>query len=286
MVMLNLGGAYGRFQDPEHERQAIVFYKLSLEVRDRNLYPREWAEVMLGLSNAYMFGQGPNGEADLKEAVRVAQTALQVVKREENASLWANLSRVMADSLAQLGENKEALAIYDVLTKELITAFRGEKAGSLLYNRGNACFELSRQHNKELLQEAISSYDQALTFVSEQDHPDIWARIMHNRGMAYLFLPDRGQQHIYTAIQSLDSELQVLSRESSPEAWAGAMFSKGMASLALGTKDDRIAAAQEFDRSLEVFTKDRYPAEWRTATRLRDKALGGAPRGPVPKVTL
>jgi tetratricopeptide (TPR) repeat protein len=282
MVMLNLGNVYSRLRDPEHERQAIVFYKRSLEVRDRNLYPREWAEVMLGLSNAYMFGPSQNREADLKQAVRVAQTALQVVKREENTSLWANLSRVIADSLAQLGENRKALAIYDVLTKQLITAFRGEKAGTLFYNRGNACLELSGHRNRELLQDAISSYDQALTFVSEQDHPDTWAMIMHNRGMAYLYLPDRGQQHIDTAIQSFDSELRVLSQDSSPKEWATTMLSKGMAFLALGSKDDTIAAIDCFERSLQVFTKDQYPAQWRMATGLRDKALGGLGRKSVP----
>jgi tetratricopeptide (TPR) repeat protein len=243
---------------------------------------------MLGLSNAYMIGQSSNWDwkSDFKQAVRVAQTALQVVKREENTSLWANLSRVVADSLAALGENRQALAIYDVLTKQLITTFRGEKAGTLFYNRGNTCLELSGQHNKELLQDAIASYDQALTFVSEQDHPDTWAMIMHNRGMAYLYLPDRGKQHVDTAIQSFDSELRVLSQDGSPEEWAKAMLAKGMAFLALGTKDDRIAAAQYFDQSLEVFTKDRYPSQWSMATRLRNKALGGTPREPLPKDVL
>jgi tetratricopeptide (TPR) repeat protein len=283
MVMLNLGTAYSRLRGPEHERQAIVFYKLSLEVRDRNLYPREWAEVMLGLSNAYFLGPSPNREADLKEAVKIAQGALQVVKPQENTSLWSNLSRVTADSLAGLGENRKALPIYDVLTKRMITSFRGEQAASLLYNRGNDCLVLARQHDRGLLQDAISSYDQALTFVSERDYPETWGMIMHNRGIAYLYLPEKGQQHLTTAIQSFDSELRVRSQDRSPEEWAKAMLSKGMALLAMHTKDDDIAAIQQFDQALEVFTRDRYPSQWSMAMRLRNKALGGTPMGPVPK---
>jgi len=283
MVMLNLGTAYSRLRGTEHERQAIIFYKLSLEVRDRNLHPREWAEVMLGLSNAYFLGQSPNREADLKEAVKVAQSALQVVKLEENSSLWSSLSRVTADALAQLGEDRKALAIYDVLTKRLITSFRGEQAASLLNNRGTVCADLSGQHNRELLQDAIASYDQALSFVSEKDYPETWGMIMHNRGMAYLFLPEKGQEHITTAIQSFDSELRVHSRDRSPEEWAKAMLSKGMALLALHTKDDDIAAIQQFDQALEVFTRDRYPSQWSMAVQLRNKALGGIPRATIPK---
>jgi tetratricopeptide (TPR) repeat protein len=279
MVMLNLGNTYGRLGDPEDARRAIVFYKLSQEVRDPRQYPREWAETMLGLSNVYMIGPSSNQAEDIRQALKVARTALQYIKRDESLWLWAQFSRRVADCLAELGEHRKAIAIYDVLTTQVTTVF-GKEAGSLFYNRGNSYLALSRGHDRQPLLNAISSYEQALAFVNENDQPGLWGSIMHNMGMAYLDLPERGRQHVDRAIGFFDSALRVRSRDGRPTEWATTMLSKGMALLAIGTQEDRIVAIRCFDRSLEVFTRNQYPLQWSMATRLRYKALGGNPREP------
>jgi tetratricopeptide (TPR) repeat protein len=283
MVMFNLGDTYSRLGDPKHARQAIAFYKGAQEVRDRRRYPREWAETMRGLSEAYMLGPSADRMADFRQAIATAQDALQIVKRDENAGLWAALSRDLANSLAAVGEHRKALAIYNALTDSAAGLFAGEDAAILLYNRGNSYSKLSGKHEREFLLDAISSYERALGYVNEQIEPDLWGKIMHNRGVAYLSLSDKGRQHIDSAIQSFDSALRVRSRDHQPQEWATTMLSRGMAFLALDTKDDAIAAADCFERSMQVFTERQYPAQWRIASRLRDKAVGGVHEKSHPK---
>jgi hypothetical protein len=135
-----------------------------------------------------------------------------------------------------------------------------------------------------MLLDAISSYEKALTFVNEQSYPEFWGMVMHNRGMAYLYLPDKGRQHIDNAIQSFDSALRVRSQGDHPTQWATTMLSRGMALLALGGPEDKIAAVECFEGALRVFTKENYPMQWNMAIRLRDRALGGKPRESFPRI--
>ena len=96
------------------------------------------------------------------------------------------------------------------------------------------------------LTEAIKNYDAALMYVQREKDPYTWALIHNNKGLAYLSIPT----------QDLEDQFR----------------------LAMGV--------QFIKKALEVFTKDRYPEEWASATLNYANALQYLPSGnPIKNLT-
>jgi tetratricopeptide (TPR) repeat protein len=82
--------------------------------------------------------------------------------------------------------------------------------------------------NRGRLVEAVQHYQQALrTGITRERHPELWARIQANLGLAYVSMPmsEHGEKlRLAVAVQAFREALTVYARDTHPTEWASTML--------------------------------------------------------------
>ena len=113
---------------------------------------------------------------------------------------------------------------------------------------------------------AIPLYESALTFFTEVTHPQDWAGIQNDLGIAYSDLPtgDRAR-NLANAIACYQAALRVYTEQDSPADWAMTQnnLATAYASLPTGDRAQDLARAIECCQvALRVYTEKDFPTQW------------------------
>jgi hypothetical protein len=116
------------------------------------------------------------------------------------------------------------------------------------------------------LQEAVASFQQALSVFTPQTDSVDWAAAQASLGLAMSGLAERDPNaNLSGAISAFQAALSVLSPRSDPWDWARANVGLG---IALDTQGERggneplLRAEDALSAALTVFTRERYPRDW------------------------
>jgi len=177
---------------------AIVAFKLALEETAQEDNPAEWATAQFNLGTALQALGRQRGDSKLMKASVDAYTdALLVWTREQNPEEWAHTMFQLGASFYTHGKLlkgnrtfqksvvafKNALSGYDADNHALALAATHNSRGVVLHNLAES------EENAERLEEAIRSYETALTVCMEQQQPFHLAVLCRvNRSTARLVL--------------------------------------------------------------------------------------------------
>lgn len=116
------------------------------------------------------------------------------------------------------------------------------------------------------LQKAIAYYDTVLSFYTEQDFAEQWAKTQKNLGQAYADLPTGDRSvNLLKAITAFEAALRVYTENDFPEHWAYIQSSLGGVYFNLLTGDRRKhlqKAITLVEAALHVYTQKDYPMGW------------------------
>ncbi len=156
------------------------------------------------------------------------------------------------------------------LTEETVRDFR--LAGDAAYN--NYDFD-----------KALASYQRALSYVSRERQPLLWAAVFNDMGKANDELGIRvegkaAQQHLQEAVAAYRHALEVRTREQLPQDWAATQNNLGNALSNQGTRTggevgQRLLgeAVAAYRHALEVYTREQLPQGWATTQNNLGNAL-------------
>ncbi len=243
-----------------------------LATLSRDATPREWAEAMHHLGDAYQERPRGDAAANLEAAIDAYEQALEVRTREAMPQAWAettvNLATACSDRVrGDPSENLErAVALYEEALEVLSRDEAPIDRALALLNLGSAYS--SRQHGDraENVERAVALYHQALEVLTREETPVYWAAVMGNLGNAFC-RRQRGDpaENVERAIEAYYQALEVETRERLPGDWAREMMNLGTAYLRrlrgdpAENIDDAIGG---FRAALEVRTRKAMPLAW------------------------
>jgi tetratricopeptide (TPR) repeat protein len=285
-----------------------IQYPLEGEVRIPADLEKELVEIRLLPVGSKKFWSADRIEKFIQDT---AEQAKQQV-RLEGSPKDIDFSRYIKDWAAKYGFNpQEAKAEIDKwiaevqknqddLTKLGLAAFAEKKFGKahdLFQESGNAKaerLEAVRQQEQTLTEEtvrdfrlagdaayngydfakALASYQRALSYVSKEKQPLLWAAAFHDVGRANNELGIRvegqaAQQHLQEAVTAYRQALEVYTREQLPQDWATTQNNLGNALgdqgiRAGGEAGQRLLAeaVAAFQQALKVRTREQLPQDW------------------------
>lgn len=116
--------------------------------------------------------------------------------------------------------------------------------------------------DRSRLMEAVQLYQSALQAgISRESHPELWAQIQSNLGIAYVSAPmtEAGDKlRLAVAVSAFREAMTVYTRETHPEAWASAMANMANAMQYLPsshTKENLIDAVNAYEELMTVRTR-------------------------------
>ena len=208
-----------------------------------------------------------------KEEFKSAQTKLKSAISEaknESPILAALLLSQSADLAASLPNVSPALVMQDykgaidmaedcklpMLIPELHT-----KMGMMLQNASNG--------QRGALLQAVNSYQAALqSGVTEEDHPQLFAQLQNNLGLAYLSMPAMGASHQLRngiAVQSFRHALKVYTIEEFPDMWASVSMNLANALVYAPSshpEENLIQAVEIYEEVLQVRSRAKDPVAY------------------------
>jgi tetratricopeptide (TPR) repeat protein len=171
----------------------------------------------------------------------------------EASKLFNESAEYKAKKLEEIKEKERGL------TEEVVRDFR--LAGDAHYS--NYIFE-----------HALISYQRALTYVSRQQTPQLWAETLIDIGRANWKLGIRAEGlaialYLSAAVKAYHQSLEVYTRDQLPQNWAVTQNNLGLALRDQGTRAGGEAGARllaeavtAFRQALKVFTREQLPQQW------------------------
>lgn len=160
--------------------QAIQSYMLALEVFSREKTPREWAETQYNLGTASQaLGRQQDDAKLLKTSVDAYTNALLEWSREDAPFEWASTMFQLGASFHSHGKLLKGNRTFQksvVAFKNALKGFDADNHALALAASHNSCGVVLQhlaesEENAERMEEAIRSYDTALSVVMEQQQP-------------------------------------------------------------------------------------------------------------------
>lgn len=213
--------------------------------------------------------------------------ALQWRYQLERAAAVAELGREFTDSAALA----EAVGLYE--NQVLALARREERPADWAVTQrhlGDAQSRLGqRQRGTRLLEQAITTFERALSEGSRERAPLEWAATQNSLGYALGTLAQRHAdvEMLEQSVAAFEAALTVRSKEQTPQDWAISQNNLGAALLTLGQrKTDKALlkrATEAYKSALQIWTRERAPLDW--AATMNDlgtalRALGEQRKGP------
>ncbi|MDJ1183724.1 CHAT domain-containing protein [Roseofilum casamattae] len=193
---------------------AIASYDKALEIKPD--YHEAWYNRGLALGNLGRY----------EDAIASYDKALEIKPDDHQA--W--YSRGV--TLGNLGRNEDAIASYDKaleIKPDYYEAWinRGIAAGNVSYSAPLQPSALTLQYpqlNQRGFEGKLASYQQGLTFCTQEKQPQGWGRLhrqigraYYNRGRKSLYSRDAGRSDFREALHHYGQALQTLTREAYPE---------------------------------------------------------------------
>jgi tetratricopeptide (TPR) repeat protein len=133
-------------------------------------------------------------------------------------------------------------------------------------NLANAYYSRIRGERAENIEQAITSYQQALQVFTRQAFPENWARTQMNLANAYCDrIRGERAENIEQAITSYQQALQVFTPQAFPEDWARTQHNLANAyrDRVRGEETENLKQAIAlYKEASQVFTREAYPYKW------------------------
>jgi tetratricopeptide (TPR) repeat protein len=248
--------------------RAVKAFEDSLELRDRERSPFDWAATQNNLGNAIgILGQRQHDRELLERSVAAFESALEVPisnsAPEARASAYSNLAAV----LQTLGEQKKdaemleravdgykaALAIWTSERKPLTWAATMSNLGSALRLLGGL------QERPHTLEQSVTAYNAALSVRTRGRMPYEWGMTQNDLGAALQALGERTDDLLTLgrAIAAYREALKEIDHDRGPMAWAMTMANLGVARRKLAERNHDVdiarRAAADIKMAVEVF---------------------------------
>ncbi|MER8657800.1 tetratricopeptide repeat protein [Mesorhizobium sp. M0847] len=118
------------------------------------------------------------------------------------------------------------------------------------------------------LAQALTAYEQALTYVTREKLPLLWAATQNNMGATLATLGEReaGRENLDKAAAAYEQALTVYTHDAYPDDWASTYGNLGTVYWRLGQRENGTAllerAVAAFRSALEVQSLKKLPLEW------------------------
>jgi tetratricopeptide (TPR) repeat protein len=129
-------------------------------------------------------------------------------------------------------------------------------------------------YSNYVFDKALNAYQRAITYVSRQQTPQLWAAILIDIGRAYDELGIRSEglaieRYLSAAVKAYHQALEVQTREQLPQDWAMTQNNLGAVLREQGTRTGGEAgtrllaeAVTAYRQALEVFSREILPLQW------------------------
>lgn len=273
---------YNRFVlEPSREAYAIACRNLSGDLR-----------VLLGVA-AYASGVADDVEASFPLdgellALALATSAASELDQKNVSVASATLKAAVAEScecsplLAAVLQAQHADLVVStpgfvpaLATQEYKEAIR--LAGdcklpmllSELFTKMGMVFQNTANGQRSALLEAVKCYQSALqNGVTEEDHPELFAQLQNNLGLAYLSMPAYGasnQLRTGIAVQSFRHALKIYTRDEHPDMWASVSMNLANAlqhAPSSHPEENLIKAVESYEEVLKVRSRAKDPVAY------------------------
>jgi tetratricopeptide (TPR) repeat protein len=259
-----------RSQYPDQLRRAGERYQelLAEAERPRNLAP-EFEAVRR--EAAELIREGRLDEAD----ARLASLRQQMASwRAEHQAMLQQVTRDEATVLAERAQIARTRLRYRDAAALLaeaadLSAFDPATSWRHCLNHGDVLQDLGHEFgDNAALNDAIATYEKALTLAPRDTRPDDWATTQNNLGNALMALGEResGTATLERAVAAYELALEERIRERVPLDWAGTQNNLGTALLRLGERESGTAtlerAVAAYELALEERIRERVPLDW------------------------
>ncbi len=149
-----------------------------------------------------------------------------------------------------------------------------------LYTKIGMLFQNSANGQRGPVLEAVNSYQAALRLgISEEDHPEMFAQIQNNLGLAFLSTPTMeasNQLRTGIAVQSFRHALKIYMPETHPDMWASVSMNLANALQYAPTshpEENLILAVETYEDVLKVRSRAKDPVAYATVLHNQANAL-------------
>ncbi len=209
---------------------------------------------------------------DMPKRIDLCQRALELVSREQNAELWAELQNELANSLSQfpLGNRAEnielAIEHYSLALKIYTQKDFPQKWAMTQNNLAIAYSDRIRGDRAENIELAIEHYCLALKIYTQKDFPQDWAATQNDLAAAY-WSRIRGNraENIELAIEHYSLALKIRTQKDFPQDWAMTQNNLALAynNRIRGDRAENIELAIEhYSLALKIYTEKDFPQNW------------------------
>lgn len=208
-----------------------------------------------------------------KEEFKSAQSKLKsaVTEAKKASSLLAALLlSQLADLAASLPNVSPALVMQDY--KSAIDMAEGCKLSMLipeLYTKMGMMLQNASNGQRGALLQAVNSYQAALqNGITQEEHPQLFAQLQNNLGLAYLSMPAMGASHQLRngiAVQSFRHALKVYTIEDYPDMWASVSMNLANAlqyAPSSHPEENLIQAVETYEEVLQVRSRAKDPVAY------------------------
>lgn len=222
------------------------------------------------LAMALATSAAANIEAEkTSEALTKLQNAVAACK-SNSPILAATLTSQIADLKLQTSENAAALVIQDY--KEAIRLAADCELPMLLpelHIKMGMIFQNVANGQRGALLQAVNAYQFALqNGVTQEEHPELFAQLQNNLGLAYLSMPVTGSSHQLRtgiAVQSFRHALKVYTIEQDPDMWASVSMNLANAlqyAPSSHPEENLIQAVETYEEVLQVRSRAKDPVAY------------------------
>ena len=247
-------------------------------------------------------GDARYNQYEFDPALTLCQQALQLLSKEEESRLWAEITIDIGRAHGQIGLRTHGDRIHHHLA-EAVTAYRAaltvytqaelpQQWAGTQNNLGNVLgiqgTRTGGEAGTRLLAEVVTAYRAALTVRTQAELPQDWAMTQNNLGIALgnqgiRTSGESGTRLLAEAVAAYRAALTVRTQAELPQDWAATQNNLGIALGKQGTRtggEDGKALIRQaitaYELALEVMTKNALPVQWKQtmdALEIAKKAL-------------
>jgi tetratricopeptide (TPR) repeat protein len=246
-------------RDPTNERQlieeAISEWRQVLKLYHRVSSPRRWAIACLELAQCYAYRREANPAANLREALRLLDTAVEVLTAERYPEDFALAQSRRGNLLLDIGSDtahvEQSLLAFEATLKIYNRESYPYDWALVLSNMATAYLTRGGYTEFDDLHRAVSTMEQTLSVRTIEAHPYEWAITQMNIGLALSRLPasDKGKPH-RRAIEALRGAYGVLHGLGDQSGKASAAYNLGINIARIGDPSLAQEACDRLEESL------------------------------------
>jgi tetratricopeptide (TPR) repeat protein len=253
-IQFELASYLGRtgLNNPKLIEEAIPQWKQVLRLYPRNADPHRWAICNLEFALCFANRREANPAANLREALRLLDLALEVLTADSYPEDFALAQARKANLLLDMGDSSDLVTRSLSAFEEALTVYTKESYPDDwclgLSNMATAYLTRGGYKGVEDLYKAIDLMEQVVKVRTRETAPESWAITQMNLGLALSRVPDSNNAR-QRAIDSLRGAHEVFTERGEMERQFAAAYNLG---LTLARFRDPATSAEATDRLEEA----------------------------------